>query len=452
MNGDAQTADTTDDDTLTYGSAWGWWELAALSALAVLATAPFWLSDLDLHAAAAFYHPDHPTRPWQEGDGWLWQALYAAPLVLGSVGLVAGGAWLAAGIAHGRDLWRRYGLCLLLSISLGPGLVVNLVFKDNWGRPRPNQIVAFGGRHDYLPPLALGERGTGKSFPAGHPSIAFALAAAAAPWRRRRRWLGFSLAAPAVLLGAGIGLGRMVAGGHFLSDVLWSAVLTWAVIAACYHLVLRIPACEDAGKPARAWSPWARRLATATMAVAALGILAGLLVATPVYKRKDLLLGPAEQAATPRRFAVLVERGDLALRLARPGHQPFLHLTSVHRGFGLPTAEIVHLVEARQMKAEDLADPLHWLDKRRQHSNARTPAPESLIAHQAVPVPDDLETYALTCIVRADGLFTELSGRVEVDLDPARFDLVVLVTEDGRLDLPDHLPPGLRLVTAEHQQ
>jgi hypothetical protein len=40
---------------------------------------------------------------------------------------------------------RMYGLFILLSVILGPGLLVNLVFKDHWGRPRPRQVVALGG-------------------------------------------------------------------------------------------------------------------------------------------------------------------------------------------------------------------------------------------------------------------------------------------------------------------
>ena len=33
--------------------------------------------------------------------------------------------------------WRRVGIFLLLSLAIGPGLIVNGVFKNAWGRPRP---------------------------------------------------------------------------------------------------------------------------------------------------------------------------------------------------------------------------------------------------------------------------------------------------------------------------
>ncbi|HBH49073.1 MAG TPA: PAP2 family protein, partial [Bacteroidales bacterium] len=41
---------------------------------------------------------------------------------------------------------RRWALMMILTIVLGPGLLVNATFKDNWGRPRPNEIVEFGGK------------------------------------------------------------------------------------------------------------------------------------------------------------------------------------------------------------------------------------------------------------------------------------------------------------------
>jgi lipid A 4'-phosphatase len=36
-------------------------------------------------------------------------------------------------------------LYLLGSFLIGPGLISNLLLKDNWGRPRPNSIQQFAG-------------------------------------------------------------------------------------------------------------------------------------------------------------------------------------------------------------------------------------------------------------------------------------------------------------------
>ena len=39
----------------------------------------------------------------------------------------------------------RAAVFLILSYALGPGLLVNVALKDNWGRPRPVHITHFGG-------------------------------------------------------------------------------------------------------------------------------------------------------------------------------------------------------------------------------------------------------------------------------------------------------------------
>ena len=39
----------------------------------------------------------------------------------------------------------RAAVFLILSYALGPGLLVNVALKDNWGRPRPGHITQFGG-------------------------------------------------------------------------------------------------------------------------------------------------------------------------------------------------------------------------------------------------------------------------------------------------------------------
>jgi len=91
---------------------------------------------------------------------------------------------------------------------------------------RPAQVTEFGGALKYSPPLVKADQcGRNCSFPAGHPSmpfLGFALAAGFAGRRRRQ------IIAAAVALGALSGLGRMMQGGHFFSDVLFSGFITYA--------------------------------------------------------------------------------------------------------------------------------------------------------------------------------------------------------------------------------
>ena len=41
--------------------------------------------------------------------------------------------------------WRRPALFLVLVAALGPGLLINVVFKDHYGRPRPREVQELGG-------------------------------------------------------------------------------------------------------------------------------------------------------------------------------------------------------------------------------------------------------------------------------------------------------------------
>ena len=94
-----------------------------------------------------------------------------------------------------------------------------------------------------MPPLVFGS--SGNSFPCGHCSIAFVFSAFYLLWRRRHPVWAWGMLSGSTVLGLSIGMSRMAAGGHFLSDVLWSAVLTWMVLLVLYWLVMKIPWRED---------------------------------------------------------------------------------------------------------------------------------------------------------------------------------------------------------------
>lgn len=123
--------------------------------------------------------------------------------------------------------WRRIGLCLSLCMLLGPGLVVNGIFKEFYGRPRPKQTEQYGGKMEFRPVWVVGIPHKAKSFPCGHASIGFFFMAGYFIYFKRnhrtaRRWLIFGL-----LYGALIGYARMARGGHWFSDVVWAAVFIY---------------------------------------------------------------------------------------------------------------------------------------------------------------------------------------------------------------------------------
>ncbi len=132
--------------------------------------------------------------------------------------------------------WRPLAF-LVTSVLLAPLLLVNSILKDLWDRARPVQVHEFGGPWSFTPWYRPGmECDTNCSFVSGEMSGAMWLLAPAALLPPRWRGIGYG----AVLVySAFIGLLRIAYGGHFFSDVVFSAVFTYLVIFALYHLFLR---------------------------------------------------------------------------------------------------------------------------------------------------------------------------------------------------------------------
>ena len=137
---------------------------------------------------------------------------------------------------------RFVAIYLFLVMALGSGGIVNLVFKDHWGRPRPVQIKQFGGNQEFRPfyhPNFSNQR-ISKSFPCGHVSVGFfffSIYFLGNKYRKKKlRNLGIIL----VLIFAGsFGLGRIMQGGHFFSDVISSGLMMWIVAGVLLNVLSR---------------------------------------------------------------------------------------------------------------------------------------------------------------------------------------------------------------------
>lgn len=128
----------------------------------------------------------------------------------------------------------RASLFLLSTLILGPGLVVNLLLKEHWGRPRPVMVTDFGGDMPYVEVWRITDYcARNCSFVAGEASSALWLTAIALVVPRAWRWPVFIVAG---ILAVALSLNRIAFGGHFLSDVLLSWGLTALVIAILYRL------------------------------------------------------------------------------------------------------------------------------------------------------------------------------------------------------------------------
>lgn len=229
--GRASSAPESSDDDDSFDTRLIWAGL--FLSLALFAKVP----RVDLIVSQRYYTPE--AGFFQAGNP-LVQALYQYTPILGNTLLVLAALlalaapWLARQ-ARGRGheataglllgLWRRTAVAVLLVATLSSGLIVELGLKNFMGRPRPVQTVEFGGDQPFH---AAFERGANprkhRSFISGHATAGFTLMAlglfAARTWRRR--WLLIGLTA-----GALVGLGRIMQGGHYLSDVVFSFYAVW---------------------------------------------------------------------------------------------------------------------------------------------------------------------------------------------------------------------------------
>lgn len=207
-----------------YSRTWQWLNIVMAS------TVVFWFSDWDLRIAQLFLLTDH----WLLDDFPWWKTVLYDGVTVLAVTVFASSLLVIVISSLRQHYWRRWAaLYVLLVFLVGPGLLVNMVLKDHWGRPRPVQVLELGGQEHYVPPGYFVVNGHGRSFPSGHSSIGFAFVAFWFLWRERKpQWARLALVF-SVTLGTAIGVTRMAAGGHFLSDVMWSA---WVVLFAAWLL------------------------------------------------------------------------------------------------------------------------------------------------------------------------------------------------------------------------
>lgn len=220
-------------------------ELAGWALLTVLASLLFlgW-PGIDLAVSGWFY----------EGQGrfagasqWWIRAVYRGTPIVGWAGflLACWWAWRHWRGAPGVGVRRgRRGFALALVLLLGVGAVVHGVFKEQWGRARPVHVTEFGGNRTFTPAWVMSPAcETNCSFVSGHAATGFvwmAVGLMGAPAVRRRWWR------VGMLAGAGVGLVRIMQGGHFLSDVVFAGLAVWGTALAVRAVWLR-------------WRLWRRR-------------------------------------------------------------------------------------------------------------------------------------------------------------------------------------------------
>lgn len=133
------------------------------------------------------------------------------------------------------------------TLAIGSGLLVNEALKNHWDRARPRDVRQYGGEAEFTPALVPADQcETNCSFVSGHASFVFVGYALALLARRRKAAITLVTA-----LGLAAGLGRMMQGGHFLSDVVFAGVVVYAVAWALHRALFR----SVAGEPAPSEGP-----------------------------------------------------------------------------------------------------------------------------------------------------------------------------------------------------
>ncbi|MGA8690544.1 MAG: phosphatase PAP2 family protein [Methyloceanibacter sp.] len=212
------------------------WLVAVAASIGVAAALIFvgW-PDLDLAASRLF---NLGPRHFLFNDSDLASALRLGFRLLTWMASITAVSGIVLALAKRRrllELGLAQWIFLALVLITGPGLIANTVLKDHWARPRPAQIVEFGGSDRFTPVLERsGQCARNCSFISGEASSTFALGFAIAMLARRRR---AALMGAALAAGGITGLIRIGEGGHFLSDVIFAGVFMTLDVALMHWLV-----------------------------------------------------------------------------------------------------------------------------------------------------------------------------------------------------------------------
>ncbi|UUO06202.1 phosphatase PAP2 family protein [Blastopirellula sp. J2-11] len=215
-----------------------WVILMPLAILLAFTIACFWLP-IDMFCSHYFYLSK--LDGWA-GDYWFSEDLCytVSPLPgvvlgIGAIIVLVIGRWSPE--LASRQPIARFLLCVVIA---GPLILVNGVIKPAIGRPRPNQLAAFGGERPnnvrYVAPWQLSKT-DGKSFPSGHASMGFLWMAPAFLYWRRKHWSVALWLTLGLLYGTAIGFFRVAVGAHFLSDIVWSCGIVYFSGLAMYLLL-----------------------------------------------------------------------------------------------------------------------------------------------------------------------------------------------------------------------
>lgn len=301
------------------------------------------VSPVDLAVSQTFYTPE--SGGWKLRDGDFFRFIYNEGLQPAIY--VTGAAMLVLLVGfhyHSLRRMRKVALYLVLVMVIGPGLLVNAVLKEHWGRPRPRDVENFGGKERFEKVWEYDASSPGKSFPSGHASMGFFFFAAYFLLRGWGRWWALGTLAGALILGGLLGFTRIVQGGHFFSDIVWSAGICYFVSLGLFYALKMHRGMSYDAEPKR-FAPW-------QWGVAAVVLVAGglLTVSIPYHEEKEYRVTAEDlsKMTLPLLIDVELNRADVLLAAG----EEFVFNSDVE-GFGLPGSRVKDSYEVETKGAHE---------------------------------------------------------------------------------------------------
>ena len=205
--------------------------------LLCLVTLILGITNLDIQLSSYFYDFQNEQWPLSDKNPWEFIDLWCVfpGLILGMVATIVSSYGI---ISKKWNPWTRGAFFLSVVFLIGPGLLVNCTMKPAFSRPRPREVTLIGGEKAYQPAFGFGDiTDFNTSFPSGHASIGFFLIAPAFLIRKRHRTRVLLLLS-GLLFGCIMSLSRVVQGGHYLSDVIWSLAIIYFTAWATLTLMI----------------------------------------------------------------------------------------------------------------------------------------------------------------------------------------------------------------------
>jgi membrane-associated PAP2 superfamily phosphatase len=140
---------------------------------------------------------------------------------------------------------------LLVTILLSAIVLNNMIFKSYWGRPRPVAVTEFNGPLEFKPWWdPSGKCPHNCSFFSGEGGTAFWTYAPAALAPPQWRAAAFVAATAFGIFTGGL---RITFGGHFMTDVITSGVVSYLVAWLAYAMIFRWPSTRITDWDVDAW-------------------------------------------------------------------------------------------------------------------------------------------------------------------------------------------------------